>query len=209
MRTSSSGSPRCPRGTSGRPRDGQEVTSPNQGCPLTHCGSRKDLSTWLAQSTACSGSLRLTRGSRCVTAVQQDEELPLLSHRIGSVSGVLWVTDADALQITKREVGNLAQQVPDVPCCVLQWWRLRRGVNTVTRSWCCVRCMVCAVVCLRGVSWVCRCGCVSCPSSGRSTGFGGPDVEWQHIPILQLCASLSLCRMLSVHTRCGSLRICS
>ena len=76
MRTSSSSSPRCPRGTSGRPRDGQEVTSPNQGCPLTHCSSRKDLSTWLAQSTACSGSLRLTRrGSRCVTAVQQDEEL--------------------------------------------------------------------------------------------------------------------------------------
>ena len=109
MRTSSSRSPRCPRVTSGRPPDGQEVTSLDQGCPLTHCGSRKDLSTWLAQSTACSGSRRLTRrGSQRVTAAQQDEELARLRHRIGSVSGVLWVTDAEDLQITQREVDNLA-----------------------------------------------------------------------------------------------------
>ena len=88
--------------------------------------------------------------------------------------------------------------------CVLQWWRLRRGVNTVTRLWCCVRCMVCAVVWLRGVLWICRCGCVPCTSSGRSMGFGGPTRRATHSYLAVVCASLSLFRVLSVHTRCGS-----
>ena len=55
------------------------------------------------------GSRRLARrGSRCERGVQQDQELAQLRHRIGPVSGVLGVTDADALRLTKREVDNLS-----------------------------------------------------------------------------------------------------
>ena len=94
------------------------------------------------------------------------------------------VTESSAHFLTyskkKGRPATSMQQVPDVPCCVLQWWRLRRGENTVTRLWC-VRCMVCAVVWLRGVSWVCRYGCVPWSNVNCNTF------------LLQLCALLCLC----------------